>query len=59
MEADYRKASTYRGINSAMLRSKFKTVTGAVRFIAITLKIQVPAVWKFLLKEIKLLTTCD
>jgi len=59
MEAGYRKASTYTGINSAMLRSKFKTVTGAVQFFVIMLKIQVPAVRKFLLKEIRLLITCD
>jgi hypothetical protein len=59
MKAAYRKASTYGRRNSSMFRLKFKTVTGTVLFIAITLKIQVPAVRKFLLKEIKLVTTCD
>jgi len=59
MKVAYSKASTYRRINSAMFRSKFETVTGVVLFIVIMLKIQVPDVRKFLLKEIKLVTTCD
>jgi len=59
MEAAYRKASTYRRKNSAIFRWKFETVTGTVLFIANVFKIQVPAVRKFLLKEIKLVTTCD